>query len=206
MNSFLIHGCYDSSTLNTLKNLGTKELAFDLRGRSPNIIPFRDLKILLKSVLTSKVFLTFENDSKETILAFLNLLKDEPFKFQLIFRDCRPAEFYQSIPAPFLWMFNPAGDWKAVLNLPLIKGVLLPVKLQKHFQALPLLWETLEKKNLDVYLHAESFGELATLNLENDTKISLDLTSEIETSFRVVDQDKLKRMPVWRKFNENPAI
>ena len=118
MNSLLIHGCYDSKTLDTLKNLGTKEIAFDLRGRSTNMVTFKDLKNLLKSTVLERVFLTFENDRKETILSFLNLLKDETVQINLIFRDHLAAEFYEEIPAPIFWMFNPEGDWKGILNLP----------------------------------------------------------------------------------------
>lgn len=205
MNSFLIHGCYDLHTLNTLKILGTKKLAFDLRGISPNLIVFKDLKLLLKSLSSEKIYLTFENDNQETILSFLNLLKDEHFEFNLIFRDSRPVEFYQKISTPFLWMFDPNADWKSILHLPFLKGVLLPLKLQQQFQRLPLLWESIDRRNIEVYLHANTFKEALELNLNEDVNISLDLSAEVEISYRKVDQDKLKKMHIWRRFNENSA-
>lgn len=203
MNSLLIHGCYDSKTLDTLKNLGTKEIAFDLRGRSANLVPFKDLQALLQSSSLERVFLTFENDRKETILSYLNLLKNHPIQFNLIFRDHRAAEFYQDVSAPFFWMFNPEGDWKGILDLPNIKGVILPVKWQNIYQTLPGLWDLIDRKHLEVYLHAENCEEALSLNLQREINLSVDLTSEVETSYRSVDQEKLKKMKIWRRLNEN---
>lgn len=203
MNSLLIHGCYDSKTLDTLKNLGTKEIAFDLRGRSANLVPFKDLQQLLQSSTLERVFLTFENDRKETILSYLNLLKNHGNQFNLIFRDHLAAEFYQQLAVPFFWMFNPEGDWKGILNLSNLKGVILPVKWQNIYQTLPQFWDLIDKKHLEVYLHAENCEEALSLNLHQDIKLSVDLTSEVESSYRSVDQEKLKRMKIWRRLNEN---
>lgn len=203
MNSLLIHGCYDSKTLDTLKNLGAKEIAFDLRGRSANLVPFKELQKLLKSTSLERVFLTFENDRSETIHSFLNLLKNEPIQFNLIFRDHLASEFYAKLATPFFWMFHPEGDWKGILGLPNLKGVILPVKWQNAYQTLPEFWELIDKKHLEVYLHAENFEEALSLNLEKEIKLSLDLTSEVETSYRQVDQEKLKKMKIWRRLNEN---
>jgi hypothetical protein len=205
MNSLLIHGCYDSKTLETLKNLGTKELAFDLRGRSSNLIPFRELTSLLKNLSTERIFLTFENDQKETIHSFLNLLKNEPFVFTLIFRDHQSVQFYKNLGLDFYWMFDAEGDWRAILSLPNAKGVLLPIKAQTHYQKLSAMWDLIEEKNLDVYLHADSFEQTLFMNLAQEIKLSLDLTKEIEQSYRNVDQEKLGHMKIWRRLNESFA-
>ncbi len=205
MSSPLIHGCYDSKTLETLKDFGVKELSFDLRGRSSNLITFKDLSLLLSNLQTEKLFLTFENDRKETILSFLNLLGSRPFKFVLIFRDNLPASFYQEIGQPFYWMYRPDGDWKSILSLTNCQGVLLPLKFQANYQRSPDLWETIEKNNLTVYLHAENFEQTAFMKLSHEIKLSLDLSPEVEASFRRVDQDKLKQMKLWRTLNENSA-
>lgn len=203
MNSLLIHGCYDSKTLDTLKNLGTTELAFDLRGRSPNLVPFNELQKLLKLTTLKRIFLTFENDRKETILSYLDLLKNEAPHFNLIFRDHQAAEFYHAIGAPFFWMFNPEGDWKEILTLPNLSGLILPVKWQNAYQMLPQFWDMIDKKNLEVYLHADNCEEASSLNLQKDIKLSVDLTTEVEANYRCVDQEKLKKMKIWGRLNEN---
>lgn len=203
MNSLLVHGCYDSKTLETLKNLGTKELAFDLRGRSSNLITFKELNVLLSKLSTERVFLTFGDDRIETIKSFLNLLKNEPFTFTLIFRDHLNYEFYKELGLPFYWMFHPEGDWKSILALPNAKGVLLPIKLQTHYQRIHELWDVIDQRNLDVYLHADTFEETSFLNLGQEIKLSLDLSPEVEKSFRHVDQDKLKTMKIWRRYESS---
>jgi hypothetical protein len=205
MNGLLVHGCYDSKTLETLKNLGNKELAFDLRGRSSNLITFKDLTTLLKKLSSERIFLTFENDRKEVIHSFLNLLKSEPFSFTLIFRDQQEASFYYNVGLPFYWMFHPDADWKSILSLPNAKGVLLPIKWQSQYQKLSGLWDLIDARNLDLYLHADSFEQALFLNLGQEVKLSLDLTNEVEHSYRMVNQDKLERMKIWRKWNENSA-
>lgn len=201
MKSLLIHGCYDPVTLETLKNLGIKEFSFDLRGRSPNLIPFKDLRNFVGNTNAEKIFLTFENDQKETIESSLDLLKAS--SAMLILRDKQTLEFYQSLSSPFYWVFNPEADWKNILALSWTQGVLLPLKWQGFYQKNPELWEIIEKRNSDVYLHAESFEETVFLNHSHEFKLSIDLTQEVESSYRMIDQDKLKRMKIWRRLNEN---
>jgi hypothetical protein len=205
MKSLLIHGCYDSKTLETLKTSGTKDFAFDLRGRSPNLIPFRDLSQLLKQLSGERIFLTFENDRLETVNSYLSLLKNESFTFTLIFRDYQDISFYHGLSAPFFWMYHPQGDWQSLLMLPKLKGILLPVKWQSHYQDLPGFWELIDRRNIEVFLHAESFAETAVLNLGEEINLSLDLTPEVEIGFRHVDQEKLKKMKIWGRLNENFA-
>lgn len=205
MNSLIIHGCYDATTLKTLIDFGIKDFAFDLRGRSQNLIPFKDLNELLKFIKNDRAFLTFENDRIETIHSFLNLLSQHSMKFVLIFRDQQEAVFYSQVHAPFLWMFHPAGDWRSILKLENLKGIILPLKWQDQYQKLPDLWKLIDARNLDVYLHAENFEESLSLDLAEDLKFSLDLSPEIESGFRQVDQSKLRGMKIWRKLNENSA-
>ena len=199
MNSLLIHGVYDSRTLMTLKGKGIKEFSFDLRGKSFNLIPFKDLQKLLKELSTEKVFLTFENDKQTTIDSILNLLESEPFKFYLIFRDHQSGSFYQEITSPYYWMFHPEGDWKMILSFEQCKGILLPLKFQKEYLNIPELWNLIEKKNLDVYLHAETFEETLFITHSQDINLSIDLSTEVEQSYRNVDQDKLSNMKIWSR-------
>ena len=206
MNSYLIHGIYESQTLATLKELGINEFSFDLRGRSPNLIPFYELQSLLtKLPVVNRIFVTFENDKKETILSFLNMLEKSRVKIFLMFRDQQNPAFYQGLNQSFYWMFNPHCDWKSILSLDLAHGVLLPLKYQEMYRSLPELWKMIEKKNLDVYLHADNFEQGLFVTPSQDMKLSIDLTSEVEKSFRLVDQEKLRQMKLWRKLNENSA-
>ena len=205
MNSLLIHGCYDSKTLDTLKDHGIKNFSFDLRGRSLNLVPFRELQNLLGKLTTERVFLTFEDDKKETITSFLNLLSNEPFVFTLILRDARDVSFYRNLGVPFYWMFNPDAEWEEILKVTELKGILLPLKYQLLYHKLPELWENIDSRNLDVFLHAETFEETMFIKLSDEIKISIDLSQEVEKSFRTVDQDKLQNMKIWRHLNENSA-
>ncbi len=205
MNSLLIHGCFDLKTLETLKELDIKKLSFDLRPRSLNLVTFRDFSKLLGKLSTEQVFVTFQDDKKETVHSYLSLLRNEPFTFTLIFRDSQPASFYKEINYPFYWMFNPEGDWQNILKLPNAKGVLLPLKWQSLYQKLPELWDLIDEERLDVFLHADNFEQTLFLNLGREIKVSVDLTTEVESSYRMVDQEKLKRMKIWRRFNESSA-
>jgi hypothetical protein len=205
MTTLLIHGCYDLATLRTLKEKRINEFSFDLRGRSPNLIPLKELQDLLKHLTTEKLFLEFENDKYETIVSYLDLLKNESFEFTLLFRDSMSAEFYGKFKKPFYWMFSPESDWKNILSLNEARGVLLPLNFQVLYGKMPELWDFLESKKLNVYLHASRFEECLFMNLEQEFKLSIDLTSEVEFEYRKVDQDKLKNLQFWRAINENSS-
>ncbi|WPU63740.1 hypothetical protein [Peredibacter starrii] len=205
MTRLLVHGIYDQKTLETLKSKVPCDFVFDLRGRSPNLVPFHLLQVLLKSIQSEEVYLTFENDRPETILSFINLLKNEPFKFTLVLRDQQSVDFYQRLGLPYIWMFHPEGDWQGILNTDFCRGVLLPVKWQRHYQNNSTLWNLTQYRNLNVFVHADSFEEASQLDLGPHVNLSLDLTQEIETGHRKVDQDKLKKMNIWSKLHEHSS-
>lgn len=205
MNSLLINGVYDLDTFEILVNQNVKEFSFDLRGRSPNLVTFNELKRIFSKLDDQKVFLTFENDKKETVLSSLNILGVTSDKASLIFRDTNSPAYYESLNFPFHWMFNPEGQWREILSLKNCKGVLLPVRLQNQYRVMPELWNLFEEKNLDVYLHAETFEQTAFMKLDNEIKLSLDLSQEVETSYRKIDHQKLKSLRFWRMRNETSA-
>lgn len=205
MKGLLIHGCYDQMTLGLLKELGVNEFSFDLRGRSPNLIPFKSLNSILEHLSTERVFLTFENDRKETILSFLDLLGKSSFNFLLIFRDAQTASYYEELNHQFYWMFHPEADWQNILNVKSIQGVFLPLKYQSDYQMLPEMWKVIEERELDVYLHAETFEEVRFVRSLKEVKLCIDLSSEVEDGFRKVNHDKLRSMSVWRRLNESFA-
>ena len=203
MKSLLFHGCYDQSTFQTLNALGVSHFAFDMRARSPNLIPIHQLKTILPLIISEQVTLMFENDLPTTVASVLDILKSQPFKFKLEFRDNMPSSYYRSINHAFYWMFQPDSDWQEILLLPKLEGILLPLKWQEHYHRLGDLWSLIEKRNLKVFLHADNFSEANLLSTHNDVEVSLDLTSEVESGFRQVDQDKLRKIKFWRKLNEN---
>lgn len=202
MISLLINGVYDLDTFEVLRARNIQDFAFDLRGRSSNLITFKDLQTILTKMTTQKVYLTFENDKKETVLSFLNLLGTKANAVTLIFRDHLDASFYQDLNRPFYWMFSPEGDWKKILSLDKCQGTLLPVRFQTHFHKLPELWNLFDEKNLDVFLHAETFEQTVFMNLGKEIKLSLDLSPEVEKSYRNIDHEKLLNMKIWRSFDE----
>lgn len=208
MTNHLVHGCYDRATLITLKELGIKRVAFDLRARSPNLIPFRDLLTLLKELdsNSAEVVLIFQNDKRDTVLSFLDMLKTGPFKIVLEFRDQNDLSYYHSLNAPFLWMFHPDADWKNILILPTLKGVLLPLKWRNEYKIQTELWEIIEHRNLEVYLHSDNLEEASELSDLSGVNLSMDLTSEVEKSYRCVDQERLKKMKIWSMLNEIIAL
>lgn len=201
----LIHGIYDANTLDTLLSKSVSRLGFDLRARSFNLIPFATLKEFIRELKGAPFHLIFENEKEATILSFLDLLKE--FKHQMIleFRDQLPANFYHHLNHPFFWTFHPSADWQSILEVENLKGVLLPTQWRSLYQTLPLLWDTIEKRQLVTYLHLNQLKELESVPLDSTLKLSIDLTSEVESGYRRVDQEKLKSLKLWRSHHENIA-
>lgn len=205
MKQLLINGCYDQQTFQTLTDLGITRFAFDLRARSPNLVTFAQLQEFAKILSGQEVVLIFENDRQTTIASSLDLLKGS-VKCLLEFRDYREADYYRMVSHPFLWMFNPEGDWKNILKVPALKGILLPIVFKEQYSSLPDLWQGIEQRGLDVYLHAENFEIASAFVSQSELNLSVDMTDEVETNYRQVDQERLKHLKIWRKLNENIAI
>lgn len=205
MNKLLVSGVYDAHTLKTLMDLGTKAVAFDLRGRSPNLIPFSQLKTILTKSQNFEASLLFENDRPSTIFSFLNLLKEVSTPLVLQFRDQQNAAYYQQFDLPFTWMFHPDAAWREILPLNKLKGLLLPIKFQSFYQNSAEFWDLINYYQIEVYLHAESIEESElTLGAEG-INLSFDLTGELENGFRSIDQDRLKKLKVWSFVHEDLA-
>ena len=205
MKGLLVHGCYDQATLRTLENVGVDAFAFDLRARSQNLVTYKVLRDILPLVRAEEVVLIFEDDSRDTVFSFLDLLKDSGKSIVLQFRDRRPAEFYENLGRPFLWYFSPDADWMKILQLKNCDGVILPLKHQPLYHHLPHLWTLIEEQNLRLWLHAENFREAEFFEGKQNIQASLDLSPEVHSSYRSVDQTQLKNMKLWRKLNESAA-
>jgi len=205
MKGLLVHGCYDQATFRTLEELGVDQFAFDLRARSTHLVTFKALNEIISGSRFSRAVLVFADDSKETVLSYLDLLKGTGKSFLLEFRDKRPAEFYESVGLPYLWYFSPDADWKSILSSPKCEGIILPLRHQSLYHNLPHLWTILEEKHVPVYLHAETFEEASFFEGKDDILASLDLSDEVQISYRNVDQLRLRTMKLWRKLNESPA-
>lgn len=193
MKAPLVHGCYDIDTLRTLKEAGIRHFGFDLRGRSPNLIPFYQLKDLLTNLSSERVHLMFENDKASTIISSLDMLKDIAPGIQLEFRDEQSGHFYDSFKTPYVWMFSPQADWESVLMSTHLRGLLLPVFHQSFYQANPKFWELIERRQLETYVHAVSFSEALEFHKDDGLQLSVDMTKELEIGFRSVDQRRLKK-------------
>lgn len=205
MKGLLVHGCYDQTTFQTLTTLGVDNFAFDLRAKSLNLVTFKNLKEILSLSKFQTHTLIFEEDTRETILSFLDLLKTSGKSFVLEFRDNRNSAFYSSFGKPYLWYFRPDGDWENILASDLCEGIILPLKYQDLYRDLPHLWTVLEENEIPVWLHAENFHEAEFFENKKSIQPSLDLTSEIQVSYRNVDQTRLSTLKLWRKLNESSA-
>jgi len=206
MNFLLVNGIYDSTTLRTLKDLGVEYFGFDLRARSPNLIPYSQLNLCLTEIRDAKVILNFENDLSATVLSFLNLLGPHKRNFELLFRDRQPASYYENINKDFYWMFHPEGDWNSILELKTLKGLFLPLKWQMQYQNIPKLWEIVENRKLEIFIHADSFSEIGKASTLEDINLCVDLGNEVEASYRSIDQVRLSRMRIWKGKNETFAL
>lgn len=82
------------------------------------------------------------------------------------------------------------------MELPNLKGVILSTKDRESlFDA--ELWDLLQKRSLEVRIHAETLAEAEALAKDPELSLSLDLTGEIERSYRRVDLEKLRNHKLW---------
>ncbi len=202
----LVNGIYDESTLETLVAKGVVNFGFDLRAKSTNLIPFHKLNQMLLNLKDKNIFLQFENDRETTVLSFLNLLESHQRSFNLLFRDAQDPIYYEKLKQPFYWMFDPAADYQAMLALSGIKGLFLPLKWLDDYQNIPNLWEMIENRGLEVFLHADNFAEIGRVVSLDEVSLSVDLSREVEKAYRSVDQERLSKMRILKGTNETTAL
>jgi len=201
----LVQGVYDIQTLKTLQQQNISALAFDLRGKSLNLIAFHVLKNLIPHFKLHQNFLIFENDKLQTVNSFLNLLGEDKNKFELQFRDHLGLDFYSQINHPFSWFFTTKTDWKGILELPMLKTIFLPVDLKHEYENLSELWNLILKRHLKVIVHSSSFFELEKFIFDKNLHLSVDLGHEMENGFRQIDQVRLSNHPIWKNLYESAS-
>lgn len=185
MGVLILNGVYDLDLINNHKSPAIR-WAVDFRGRSPQFITFAQFKQVAHSLhADDKMMLTFENESAATIFSFLDIIKKENLRPQwcLQFRDKLEPSYYQQFDFNFSWVFNAEANWREIIELPKLESLILPVDQASHLD--DVFWDRIEARGLEVYLHFNSFEEFFRFkNLNKDLSISLDLTSEIELSYR----------------------
>lgn len=200
MKSLLVHGCFDLQTAETLKKLGVEEFALDLRGKSLSLITFNALKEVLTALHSKKIYLKFEDESLETINAYLDLIKEYSTSFEIIF-ESEP----KSDAGRFFWRYSKELDYKTILAHRNIRGVILPLTERENYIDDKIFWELIEKRSLEVYLHGDE-ETLGPLLNRAGLKFSFELPMEIEENYRKVDQDSLQEKKIWRILNENTSL
>ncbi len=201
----LVQGVYDIQTLKTLQQQNISGLAYDLRGKSLNLIPFHVLKTIIPLFKTHKNYLIFENDKIQTVHSFLSLLGEDKHKFELQFRDNLGIDYYSQVHHAFGWFFSGEGDWRNILKLPMLKTLILPADLQSNYQNQPELWDLVHQRHLEVIIHVNSFAELEKFPLEKNLHLSIDLGKEMEISFRQIDQVRLSNLSLWKSSYESAS-
>lgn len=196
MKSLLVHGCYDIETFRTLEALGVRDFGFDLRPKSLNLVTFNELKKILKGRALERVLLIFENEKLSTIESTVDLLRETGIRFELEFRDSQSSQYYGMTGLPFYWMWRPEGDWRGILELPSLRGIILPTKLRSSLVDAEF-WELLQRKAVEVYIHAESISEAEKLAQDPDVSLSIDIGQEHEASYRKIDLEKLRNHKLW---------
>lgn len=198
MRQLLINGCFDRNTFQMLKSLGVKRFGFDFRPRSTSLITFDEIHFILSQSTDETFFLIFEDEKEEIIKSTLDLLKIHQKTFTLQLRDQRSLNFYGQLESPITWMFSPDCDWKDILLLDNVKGVILPYEHRSFFQNMPLLWEIIENRNLEVFLHATTAVDISFLTAQEDIWLSFDLGIQFMKSYRNVNQVQLRETLIGR--------
>lgn len=196
MKSLLVHGCYDAQTLQTLEELGVRHFGFDLRPRSPNLVTFGELKKALKGRAIERSILIFENEKLPTVAGALDLLRDTGVRFELEFRDSQSAQYYALTNLPFYWVWRVEGDWRNILELPNLRGLILPLQSRESLMDREF-WDLVDENEIEVFIHPESLERAQGLAADPELSLSVDLSSEVESAYRSVDQNKLRNFKLW---------
>ncbi|GEM_PF-1690606 len=205
MGSLILNGVYDLNLLNASRAPDVKWGA-DFRGRSPQFITFAQFKQIAHTLFeTDKIMVIFEEETYQTVISFIDLIKKENLRAQwcLQFRDKQTAAYYQSFQFPFSWVFKPNSDWREILSLEKLESLILPVEFSEYYT--DDFWEVVDRRGLEVYLHFHNFQEFFKFkNINSGVSLSVDLTQEIELSYRRPNQ--ILYQSYLKSLNEGRAI
>jgi hypothetical protein len=82
-----------------------------------------------------------------------------------------------------------------------LKGVFLPLGFQDFYNLEPEVWRMIDARGLDVFLHASSVEQSLGLEFDQHLKLSIDLSRELESGYRMVDYKKLNQLKIWSVFS-----
>jgi hypothetical protein len=193
MKNLLINGCFELDTLKYLTSLGYDHFAFDLRGTSPSLVTFDDLKKCLQFLSSSRVDLIFADEPLAMIESYLDLLKTFPHEFRVQFRSFKLNSSMKKITTPFVWKFENDSNWSEILMSPMITGIILPIGFRDCYSKLDGFWDIIDRRNLEVFIHADNLDDFSSIILNDDLLLSFDLYPSMEKSYRMVDTHKLKK-------------
>lgn len=213
MSSLFLNGVYDLNLIKSIKASGV-QWGVDFRARSSQFLPFHQFKEIVQHLSpVDLILIHFEEEKLETMLSFINLIQAENIKsrWNLVFRDNRPAHFYQQLNCHFSWFYHASSDWREILTLDKLDRVIVPVVVAGELS--DDFWDIVENRNLEVVLHFYSFQELFSFkNINRDVSLSVDLTAEVESSYRrpnhILIQTYLRSLEERKKLgeiNESPA-
>lgn len=200
MKNLLFQGIYDKKTFLHLKNLGIRYFSFDLRPESPNLMTFSEAKNILSLATTEHFYLVFSKENSNTIRSYKDVLNYNPQKLTTIIRD----QFQLSelnLLDDFYWMFHPVSNWRDILFLPQLKGVFLPLDFQDFYNLESDIWRIIDARGLDIYLHSHNAEQSLALEFNQNLKLSIDLSREVESGYREVDHKKLDQLKIWSAFS-----
>ncbi len=185
MSSLILNGIYDLNLIKALQAPGVL-WGMDFRAQSLQFLPFHQFQNFVKSISPlDEVVITFADEKIETIHSFINLFENENIKakWSLCFRDSKEVSYYQQINSSFSWFFSEQSDWKEMMGLPKLNRIIIPISVATHLPS--EFWDLADGRGLEVVLHFNSFQELFSFkNINRDVCISVDLTSEVEHSYR----------------------
>lgn len=207
MGTLILNGVYDLNLLQQERSPDVK-WGMDFRARSPQFISFESFKNFSQQLSEKeKMMIIFEEELASTVFSFVDLIKKENPKAQwcLQFRDHRPVSYYQQFETPFSWKFNHQAEWKEILGLQNLESLLLPVSEAAYLT--DDFWQRIDARGLDVHLHFDSFQDLFKFkNLNSGLTISIDLTNDVETSYRhpnlIMIHNYLRSLNEKRKLGE----
>lgn len=205
MGSLILNGVYDLNLLNISRAPDVRWGA-DFRGRSPQFITFEQFKKIAHTLFeTDKIMIIFEDENYQTVISFIDLIKKENLRAQwcLQFRDKQSVSYYQTLGFSFSWVFNPEANWREILSLANLESLILPVEFSDSYT--DEFWEIIDRRGLEVYLHFHSFQDFFKFkNINSGVNLSLDLTHEIELSYRRPNQ--VLYQSYLKSLNEGRAI
>lgn len=195
--NLLLKGITKASSVETTQNIPVAGYAFDLRPRSFNFTPIKNIQNILEQCPIASFDLIFENENPSIVAEILNKFKDAAVRPSLEFCGAVDFSVLDRLQKTYSWRYHEEVSISKIKAAENLKKIILTHDILEKYLESGELFGFLQLFNDDDFsdlqfellLDWDSFVIESVLDISGFDFISFELNSKVEISYQNPDED-----------------